>query len=280
MEERERCLMEQPIPVLQAHAQECGINVTGCLEKRELVRQIMRSEPEISIWGQSMRIPEAQTQSEDDLLADENFARRLQAEERHPLLAQSVGNEGLAQALESILQARATAAAAAANAELGREIGIGGGGGSAAPVRNGQEAPPEEAGAGGELQPGQSQPQDADSAAQALVALIGQALSRGDDRIGVHSVLTELLGGLMQQRGIDTAEVNARTVTTTLRGEETPQSSLSAEHRQCMVCLENFQGGDEVRILPCLHRYHSGCVDPWLTSRGSCPLCKTQVSRR
>ena len=49
----------------------------------------------------------------------------------------------------------------------------------------------------------------------------------------------------------------------------------SAGATGCSVCLEEYAAGDCVRTLPCLHMFHGGCVDPWLTAHASCPLCKT-----
>mmetsp|Transcript_91033 Transcript_91033/g.253454 ORF Transcript_91033/g.253454 Transcript_91033/m.253454 type:complete len:323 (+) Transcript_91033:145-1113(+) len=48
---------------------------------------------------------------------------------------------------------------------------------------------------------------------------------------------------------------------------------------ECAICFELFQEGEYLRILPCLHRYHVQCVDPWLASRWNCPLCKHELAR-
>ena len=47
---------------------------------------------------------------------------------------------------------------------------------------------------------------------------------------------------------------------------------------ECCLCMEAFQDTDELRVLPCEHFYHKGCIDRWFAARRyqarSCPLCK------
>ena len=45
----------------------------------------------------------------------------------------------------------------------------------------------------------------------------------------------------------------------------------------CSVCLDAYAAGDVVRTLPCLHMFHTRCVDAWLVAAAcpTCPLCKT-----
>jgi hypothetical protein len=46
----------------------------------------------------------------------------------------------------------------------------------------------------------------------------------------------------------------------------------------CAVCQSEWEEGDEVRVLPCGHQFHTGCVDRWLgRHKACCPLCKADV---
>ncbi|XP_007014038.2 PREDICTED: E3 ubiquitin-protein ligase CIP8 [Theobroma cacao] len=49
------------------------------------------------------------------------------------------------------------------------------------------------------------------------------------------------------------------------------------ENLQCSVCLDDFEAGSEAREMPCKHKFHSGCILPWLELHSSCPVCRYQM---
>ncbi|KAL6629602.1 hypothetical protein ACP70R_029367 [Stipagrostis hirtigluma subsp. patula] len=49
----------------------------------------------------------------------------------------------------------------------------------------------------------------------------------------------------------------------------------------CSVCLDDVRGGELVRSLPeCRHLFHVRCIDVWLRSHPTCPLCRFDLSPR
>ena len=50
--------------------------------------------------------------------------------------------------------------------------------------------------------------------------------------------------------------------------------------KKCMVCIMEYEDGETVRTMPCLHFFHTDCIDKWLLSRGrTCPICKFDIKR-
>ncbi|CAG8516253.1 11987_t:CDS:2 [Cetraspora pellucida] len=39
------------------------------------------------------------------------------------------------------------------------------------------------------------------------------------------------------------------------------------ERQECVICIEDFVDGDELKIMPCKHEYHVDCIDKWLKAK-------------
>ncbi|KAL7122055.1 hypothetical protein ACP275_01G021900 [Erythranthe tilingii] len=49
----------------------------------------------------------------------------------------------------------------------------------------------------------------------------------------------------------------------------------SKDGLECSVCLSRFDESEILRLLPkCRHAFHMSCIDKWLESHSSCPLCR------
>ncbi|CAL5081245.1 unnamed protein product [Urochloa decumbens] len=90
-------------------------------------------------------------------------------------------------------------------------------------------------------------------------------------------------GGGLAQAAIDAlpefayAELSAAAAASASRkGKE-----KAARPFDCAVCLCEFAGADRLRLLPsCGHAFHVACIDVWLRSSATCPLCRTKLSPR
>ncbi|XP_019186018.1 PREDICTED: RING-H2 finger protein ATL57-like [Ipomoea nil] len=52
----------------------------------------------------------------------------------------------------------------------------------------------------------------------------------------------------------------------------------AAEHlmEECPICLSEFELKETLKIIPCCgHVFHFKCIDTWLSSHVSCPLCRS-----
>lgn len=46
---------------------------------------------------------------------------------------------------------------------------------------------------------------------------------------------------------------------------------------KCTICLSEFEDGEDVRRLPCMHLFHIVCVDQWLGMNKKCPICRVDI---
>ena len=47
---------------------------------------------------------------------------------------------------------------------------------------------------------------------------------------------------------------------------------------KCTICITDFEIGDKKSTLPCLHSFHSNCIEKWIKKKKYCPICKFQIS--
>lgn len=73
--------------------------------------------------------------------------------------------------------------------------------------------------------------------------------------------------------GLDEALVKSITVCKYKKGDG------FVEGTECSVCLSEFQENESLRLLPkCSHAFHLPCIDTWLKSHASCPLCRANIA--
>ncbi|CAL5021408.1 unnamed protein product [Urochloa decumbens] len=82
-------------------------------------------------------------------------------------------------------------------------------------------------------------------------------------------------------RGVDPELLRSLPVTVYRAGAAAPGSEKEADTAvECAVCLAELEDGEAARFLPrCGHGFHAECVDTWLASHTTCPLCRLTVAK-
>lgn len=69
------------------------------------------------------------------------------------------------------------------------------------------------------------------------------------------------------ERGLSAAQVAAF-----------PLGHWAAPPAQCTICMEDMQQGDAYRTLSCLDKFHPPCIDKWLKTHTTCPVCRHDLT--
>lgn len=53
--------------------------------------------------------------------------------------------------------------------------------------------------------------------------------------------------------------------------------NLDEDAKTCQICLDDYESGEKLWIIRCLHRFHSHCLERWIDAQQKCPICKTVI---
>ncbi|KAM3261597.1 hypothetical protein ACQJBY_052336 [Aegilops geniculata] len=104
--------------------------------------------------------------------------------------------------------------------------------------------------------------------------MITRSRRGGGHGLGGGGGILRSVGMISSRRhGLDASALSALPVTAYRK------ESGAAARAECAVCLAELVDGDEARELPnCGHLFHLECVDAWLRTRTTCPLCRAQAA--
>ncbi|CAN1228615.1 Putative RING-H2 finger protein ATL49 [Linum grandiflorum] len=118
-----------------------------------------------------------------------------------------------------------------------------------------------------------------------LLHLLIRSLVRppaGRDPDGSEESATALQGQLQQlfhlhDAGVDQSFID-ETLPVFLYKDVVGPAAKTTSPFDCAVCLCEFEQEDKLRLLPkCSHAFHVECIDTWLLSHSTCPLCRSSL---
>lgn len=98
---------------------------------------------------------------------------------------------------------------------------------------------------------------------------------RGNDNTDMEAMMNNLLASLADEqstRGYTDNEISTYLPMTKVTQQQVDNGA------QCTTCFDTFKLDDEVGCLDCKHIFHRPCIEPWLKTKNSCPVCRQKVS--
>lgn len=63
-------------------------------------------------------------------------------------------------------------------------------------------------------------------------------------------------------------------------GGNNDPATTGTNAESCPICLAEYEDGEELRVLPCFHKFHTACIDTWFSTDDTCPNCKMRIDSR
>ncbi|KAL5313084.1 hypothetical protein ACEPPN_019511 [Leptodophora sp. 'Broadleaf-Isolate-01'] len=123
---------------------------------------------------------------------------------------------------------------------------------------------------------GDSNDTEADAAARKDIELAdtGQADCDQSTTTDTNNPATSRHTSIVTSRRGTTISVTATSGLSTIE----PDIQARSDGLRCSICVEDFAKGEDIRVLPCNHKFHPNCIDPWLLNiSGTCPLCRVDL---
>ncbi|PWA97175.1 Zinc finger, RING/FYVE/PHD-type [Artemisia annua] len=89
-----------------------------------------------------------------------------------------------------------------------------------------------------------------------------------------HNHMLRLIGF---QRGLARSVINSFPVFTY---SDVKNLKIGKDALECAVCISEFADDEQSRLLPkCHHVFHTNCIDAWLASHTTCPVCRSDLTK-
>ncbi len=80
----------------------------------------------------------------------------------------------------------------------------------------------------------------------------------------------------IEKKGLSARQREELTLTQTLGPEDAKWHAQRGD--RCAICLGDYEEGESVRVLPCLCRFHTACVDHHFDTSIKCPVCQAEMT--
>ncbi|XVF41995.1 hypothetical protein PTKIN_Ptkin01aG0324600 [Pterospermum kingtungense] len=93
------------------------------------------------------------------------------------------------------------------------------------------------------------------------------------------STIRPVPGGVgRSRRGMRGLDASVIETFPTMVYSEVKVHKIGKDALECAVCLNEFEDDETLRLIPkCDHVFHPECIDAWLTSHTTCPVCRANL---
>lgn len=105
----------------------------------------------------------------------------------------------------------------------------------------------------------------------AMIERMGGNVNRGATDEEVNGLRSHKFEGKRSSAGARSGAGPSSMTDSDMGGKEEEEAD------KCAVCLGEYEDGEDVKELPCMHMFHTECVDQWLKLNRICPVCKNSI---
>ncbi|KAI8877675.1 hypothetical protein K501DRAFT_306219 [Backusella circina FSU 941] len=80
--------------------------------------------------------------------------------------------------------------------------------------------------------------------------------------------------------GASEQEIIALTSTYINYTEDNTRENKNETCESCVICLSEYESGEEICKLWCKHQFHKDCLHDWLIVNAACPMCKRDFRKQ
>ena len=103
--------------------------------------------------------------------------------------------------------------------------------------------------------------------------------SDGHDSLDLDDMSYEELRALEETVGVVNKGLSEQSIAALPIRLFSAAKGTNLDEEQCTVCRCEFEQHHQVKVLPCGHVFHPGCIDQWLRISKKCPICSREVKQ-